>query len=211
MSPTSADDSVASLFERYRAPMRRYLYRMTRNEADAEDLVQETFLRVRRAFPGFRGEAQPSTWIYRIATNVCLDLLRRRAAGPGSTRQVMDALEPGDNGTIGVDLAEAPSLSPEALFETSEMGECVRAYVDALPDTFRAALVLHDLEGFSNPEVAGILGWSVEKAKINVHRARQRLKDVFEKECSFYRDGRGTLHWYCRKDDPPTEGDGGCS
>lgn len=130
--------------------MRRYIYHMVRSEADAEDLLQETFVRVSRALPRFRGRATYSTWIHRIATNVCLDFFRRREAG---REEVAATLE--EAGRLGYEEAgaeaEAPPLTREALFDVSEMGECVRGYVDGLPARLRAVLILRNIEGGQQP------------------------------------------------------------
>lgn len=204
-------EPIQSLFEHHHAALRRYVYRMVRNEADADELVQESFLRATRAFGRFRHEAEASTWLYRIATNVCLDFFRRRSARPGDGCQNRARPEGEQDEEMGDDLPDSAGLTPELLFEASEMGGCVREYVDGLPEAFRAALVLHDLEGLTTPEVGRILGWSVEKVKITVHRARRRLKGIFEQECRFYRDGRDALQWECKGRNPRTEGDGSSS
>jgi RNA polymerase sigma-70 factor (ECF subfamily) len=187
---------------------------LVRNRADADELVQETFLRATKSYGQLRDEAAVSTWIYRIATNTCLDFFRRRSARvgapPGDACSCAPLPRREQREDLVEDVSEGCGLTPEALFETSEMGECVREYIDALPDAFRAALVLHDLEDFTAPEVARILGWSVEKVKINIHRARRRLREIFERECSFYRDGQDTLQWYCKERDPDDHDDGSC-
>jgi RNA polymerase sigma-70 factor (ECF subfamily) len=82
---------------------------------------------------------------------------------------------------------------PDQLLDDSEMGQCVREFVDSLPPEHRAVIVLHDLEGFKNPEIAEILGYSLAATKIRVHRARQRLREVLGENCEFYRSEEDVL------------------
>jgi len=86
-SQRSESPDIAEVFREYRHPIYNYLLRMTQNQAEAEDLTQETFIRAHRSLSTFRGEASLSTWLYRIATNVSLDHFRRR-----TTRQARTAL-----------------------------------------------------------------------------------------------------------------------
>lgn len=196
----SAD--AAARLEPHGKRIERYLLHMLRNSADAEDLAQETFLRAIRALPEFRGEAELSTWLYRIATHVCIDFLRRR-----ETRNVVSLEEQPEadfEALTAPDAApDARMLTPEVLFEASEMGECVRSYIDSLPESYRAAIVLHDVEGLRNREIAEVMDWSLDKAKITLHRARRRLREYLEQDCSFYRDARDVLR--CERKEP---GDG---
>jgi len=199
-------DPVTALFERHRPRVERYLRKMVRDE-DAEDLVQETFLRASRSLGDFRCEAEPSTWLYRIATNVCLDFYRRRRAARRDAARLEEGIDPEDLAETAGEFEE-PRLTAEILAETSEMGRCVREYVDSLPESFRATLVLHDLEDLSNPEVARALGWSLEKTKVTVHRARRRLREVLETQCTFYRDERNALR--CDRRQPGEDDQGSC-
>jgi RNA polymerase sigma-70 factor (ECF subfamily) len=206
MERTGADP-VTALFERHRPRVERYLRKLVRNEADAEDLVQETFLRASRSLGDFRGEAEPTTWLYRIATNVCLDFYRRRQAARRDAVRLEEGIDPEDLAETAGEFAQ-PQLTAEMLAETSEMGRCVREYVDSLPESLRASLILHDLEGLSNPEVARALGWSLEKTKVTVHRARRRLREVLESRCTFYRDERNALR--CDRRQPGGDDRGSC-
>jgi RNA polymerase sigma-70 factor (ECF subfamily) len=140
--------------------------RMLGNRTDAEDLLQEIFLSAHRKLDGFRGEAALGTWLYRLATNHCLDYLRSRAA---RTNQLTDALddEPGlyDAGSRG--LAE----------QTVTKMDLERAMA-RLPDGCRAAFVLHDIEGLEHREVAQALGIAEGTSKSQVHKARLRLRAI---------------------------------
>jgi len=161
----------------------RYLQRMTGDLDLAEDLVQETFSRVARGLEQFRGESQLTTWLYRIATNAFLDHLRRL-----KTRAIeIPAIEVEFLPEASSDFEGRLPKLPDRLLDDSEMGRCVREFVDDLPPDHRAVIVLHDLEGFKNREIAEILGCSLAATKVRVHRARQRLRDVLGENCDFHR------------------------
>lgn len=138
--------------------------RMLGNAADAEDLLQEIFLSAHRKLDSFRGESALGTWLYRLATNQCLDYLRSRAA---RTNQVTDAMddEPGLYQPGARGLAE----------QTVTKMDLERA-VAQLPEGCRAAFVLHDVEGLEHREVAEALGIAEGTSKSQVHKARLRLR-----------------------------------
>jgi RNA polymerase sigma-70 factor (ECF subfamily) len=138
--------------------------RLLGNPADAEDLLQEIFMAAHRKLDTFRGESALGTWLYRLATNLCLDHLRSRS---GRSSQVTDSLddEPGlfDRATSG--LAE----------QTVTKMDIERALA-RLPEGCRAAFVLHDIEGLEHGEVAAILDIAEGTSKSQVHKARTKLR-----------------------------------
>lgn len=136
--------------------------RMLGNPADAEDLLQEIFLSAHRKLDGFRGESALGTWLYRLATNHCLDYLRSRAA---RMNQVTDALE-SDFGSAG----------NRGLAEQSVTKMDLERSLARLPEGCRAAFVLHDVQGLEHREVAEVLGIAEGTSKSQVHKARQRLR-----------------------------------
>lgn len=138
--------------------------RLVGNAADAEDLLQEIFLAAHRKLDTFRGESALGTWLYRLATNLCLDHLRSRS---GRSRQVTDALddEAGLLDTSSVTLAE----------QTVTRMDLERALA-RLPEGCRAAFVLHDIEGLEHREVAEVLGVAEGTSKSQVHKARLKLR-----------------------------------
>lgn len=171
-----------------------YLSRML-GENEAEDLTQEVFVKVDKALKEFRGEAQLSTWIYRIATNAALDRLRnpsfkqrvRERVLCDSSRQ--NVTEPEDK---NVWTGEQKQYLDQQLIH-QEMNSCIREYIDQLPEDYRAVLILREVEGFKNSEIAEILGVSLDTAKIRLHRARAKLKESLGRHCNFYLDERGEL------------------
>jgi RNA polymerase sigma-70 factor, ECF subfamily len=166
----------------------RYLTRLV-GETEAEDLAQETFVKVGQALEGFRGEAQLHTWVYKIATNTALDRLRSPALreknhGPAYLESVVSIEE--------IDPArKIPNVEQQAIRE--EMSSCVREVLYQLPDNYRTAIVLSELEGFKDQEIAEVLGLTLSATKIRVHRARARLKKELSNCCVFYRNEENEL------------------
>jgi RNA polymerase sigma-70 factor, ECF subfamily len=136
--------------------------RFAGNPTDGEDLLQEIFVLVFRKLGSFKGESALSTWIYRLATNHCLDHVRSRAA---RARQATDPLEESD---VTVSTTSRP-LRAERL-------DLERA-IAQLPDGYRAAFVLHDVEGFEHHEVAALLGIAEGTSKSQVHKARLKIRE----------------------------------
>lgn len=181
-----AGEPVPAGFEavhsRHRGEILRYLLRLTRDRPLAEELTQETFLRVSRSLRSFRGDSKLTTWLYRIATRVYLDHRRREAVRSADPRELPPELvaapAPGSSAFV------SPQL-PDLLFEDREMGRCIREFVDRLPPDYRAVIVLHDLQGLTNPEIAEVLGCSLDTAKIRIHRARHHLRALLSQNCEF--------------------------
>ena len=167
-----AGDAAAfdALFRRWSAPLLRYLERMVRDRAAAEELVQEVFLRVHRARDRYAPEARFSTWLYRIATNLALNELRRpRLRRPHRSTDDEDAAPLVADTPAADDVADARRRGAAAW---RELGQ--------LPEKQRAALCLSAVEGLSYAEVARALDVTEKAVKALVHRARstlaQRLK-----------------------------------
>ncbi len=138
--------------------------RMLGNPTEAEDLLQEIFLSAHRKLDGFRGESALGTWLYRLATNHCLDYLRSRAA---RTNQLTDVLD------------DEPSLyeaGSSGLAEQTVLKMDLERAMARLPEGCRAAFVLHDVQGLEHREVAEVLGIAEGTSKSQVHKARLRLR-----------------------------------
>ena len=183
----------------YRPQIRRHLLAMVRDPEAAEDLTQETYGRALAQLDSLRDPKAGLAWLYRIATNTALDRFRRKA--PSTV--------PFDDVVVGeVEAAAAQerpgiSLIEEAL-ERSEMSECIQSYLQGLADDYRVAILLHDVHGLTNPEVAALVGCSLPTAKIRVHRAHERLRDTLRGVCEFHIDDRGVL--VCGRKPPEREG-----
>ena len=153
---------------------------------EAEDLTQIVFAKAANALPQFRGDAQASTWVYRIATNVASDWLRGRAAHEA---KVTDRLpEGGETGPSGANIAlPDPQLSPEQRLVRKQMHDHIRREIGQLPEGSREVLILGQLGGLTDEEVAQTLGISLANVKVRLHRARAQLKQAIGANCDFYR------------------------
>ncbi len=169
----------------FRPRIQRYLGRLV-GESEAEDLTQEVFAKVHQALAGFRGDAKIATWLYRIATNAALDRLRGSSARRDAPLE--DTLEE-DAEAVSPWTGESPR-SPESQVAFQAMNECIREFILGLPESYRTVLVLADLEGLPDRELAEVLGVSREAAKIRLHRARERLKRELAGGCDLsWREG----------------------
>jgi RNA polymerase sigma-70 factor (ECF subfamily) len=171
--------------------LERYLQRMVGEQQLAEDLLQETLIRIARGLPGFHGRSSAKTWAFTIATRVAADHFRKVGTRAG--------IVPLENEGAVPD--EEPDVDERAVID--EMNSCVRGVIDSLPPDYRSALVLHDLQGLTAVQTAAACECSLATAKIRIHRARARLQDALQKECTFYRDRQNVLRCDRRRTEPP--------
>ena len=182
MSGTSLE--FQSVHDRFRPRVLRYLERLV-GKGEAEDLTQSVMLKVSEGLSGFRGDSRLSTWIYRIATNAAVDSLRHKTSQPPSETE----LESEEH-----DLpSDALVASVEAVAIRREMNECIREFVERLPENYKTVMVLSELEGFKNSEIAATLGISLDTVKIRLHRAREKLRESLQAGCGFYRNAGDEL------------------
>ncbi len=179
------EDNFDSLYESYRGKVYRVILRLVQNPSDAEDLTQETFLKVQRNLPHLRRPDSVPSWLYRIATNTALDFLRQRA-----NRRNNHAVQvPIEN----AEAAPSDTLSPATALDTTESVSCVREHADQLPEQYRVVLVLHDLEGLPLEQVAEVMGSSMGATKVRLHRARKRFAEICGAECEQFYNEKGIL------------------
>jgi RNA polymerase sigma-70 factor, ECF subfamily len=174
-------DAFRVLVERHSRALFRLSFRMTGNESDAEDVVQETFLRAYRQLGKFDGRANFGTWLYRIAANCALDLVRARSrrgekiwepgAAPAGARE--GAIDP-----LSTSAAKDPG--PERLAMSSQVRERVAEAMDELSPAERTAFVLRHFEGMRIEDVSRALGCQTGAAKHSVFRAVQKLRRALE-------------------------------
>jgi len=144
--------------------------RMTGNAEDAADMTQECFLKAYNSLSAFRGDSKFSVWLYRIATNVCLDFLRSR-----NRRQTLSLSAEDDEGEeVQLDVADE-SQSPELLLERGLTRDAVRRGLQSLPDDYRQILLLREIQGLSYEEIAETLSLEAGTVKSRIFRARKRL------------------------------------
>jgi RNA polymerase sigma-70 factor (ECF subfamily) len=151
----------------------RLALRLMKNEADAEEVTQETFLSAFRGIGNFDGRSDLRTWLYRIAYNAAMMRLRRPAP---ETVSVDEAADPQDGGIVPQALLEWRNL-PEEELEKAEVREELERAVRDLPEKLRAVFVLRELENVSTEDAAAALGISVDVVKTRLHRARLRLRE----------------------------------
>jgi RNA polymerase sigma-70 factor (ECF subfamily) len=143
--------------------------RMLGNRAEAEEIAQETFLRAHRALPDFRGEARLHTWLYAIASRLCLNRLA------SAERRLVR----GDDGALAAVPAGEPSAA--AAVERAELDAALREAIAALPEERRIVVILRDLEGLSYEEIAEALELEPGTVRSRLHRARLDLKAKLER------------------------------
>ena len=151
---------------------------MCKNPADAEEAAQEAFLAAWQGLAFFRGESSFSTWLYRLASNACVDVLRREgrhrsAAGPSLN----------DEETV-IDVADdAPS--PHALAERAELRQQIEEALSALPEDYRQVLILREMHQRSYDEIAEILALDLGTVKSRINRGRKRLRKILLESGNF--------------------------
>lgn len=164
----------ADLVEAYSGVIYRLALKMLRDPLDAEDILQETFVKAYRHLPDFDGRSSISTWLYRIATNESLMFLRRRRFGQVSI----------DDPSEGEELQAEPlqivdwCCIPETELMSEEARRTMQQAVDALPESLRVVFLLRDLEGLSTREVSQVLDISEVAVKTRLSRARLRLREL---------------------------------
>ena len=153
------------LYRQHATRLFNLAYRMLGNTADAEDLLQEIFLLAHRKLGSFKGQSALGTWLYRLATNLCLDHLRSKAARTAQATSSLDQDAPSGRRFEPAAPAGAPVTSLD-----------LERAIARLPEGCRAAFVLHDVEGLEHQEVAAALGIAEGTSKSQVHKARLRLR-----------------------------------
>jgi RNA polymerase sigma-70 factor (ECF subfamily) len=154
--------ALHTFYEQYRRRVFSLIARIV-GAQDAEELTQEVFLRAFRALGKFRGEAQLSTWMYRLAINAALSHATRAQA-----RRRHDL---GDEVLLALPAEEGPSTDPP-------LRDRLQVALAVLPAGYRAVLVLHDVEGLQHEEIAEILGCRVGTSKSQLHKARARMREL---------------------------------
>jgi RNA polymerase sigma-70 factor (ECF subfamily) len=165
-----------ALVNRYEGKVYRLSMRMLRNQQDAEDALQETFLQVHRGLKSFEGRSTFSTWLFRLATNVCLMKIRHQETEPQKLLPLEDYLPQHEEGQLP-HLQDWPDLPEETLLSKESREKMLEA-LEKLPPEYRAVFVLRDIEGFSSTEAGEALGISVAAVKSRLHRARLTLRGM---------------------------------
>jgi RNA polymerase sigma-70 factor, ECF subfamily len=169
-------ERFAELVARYEQRLYNFGLRMCRDNRDAEDLVQETFLSVFRYLDGFRFEAKFRNWLYRIAANTCAK--KRRKSSKSATEETLslDALRPGEEERRQREIPDWASVPLNNLLN-AELSQTLKAAIHSLPPKYRIVALLRDVEGFPTEEAAQILNLTPSNVKVRLHRARLFLRE----------------------------------
>jgi RNA polymerase sigma-70 factor (ECF subfamily) len=174
-SRTGDMDSFNQLILRWERPIYALAYRVIGQEEDARDVAQETFLRAFRALPGFKGQAKFSSWIYRIALNLCRDWMRRERRAP---------IAPTPEGVDLVELAaeQEPAESIEDLVARHDMSRVVARAMARLPDEQRMAIILKEYHGMTFQEIADLQSVPLSTVKTRLYQGLSVLRRVLQQE-----------------------------
>ncbi len=176
-------EAFEQLIEPYQKKVFNIALRMMGNQEDASDAAQEVFIKIYKSISGFREESSFNTWVYRIATNVCLDELRKRkrmnVVSTDSLIQLTD-------GEVNVQV-EDKGLSPDKILEKKELIEEVKEALNHIKHEHKQVIVLRDIQGYSYKEISSIMQCSEGTVKSRINRARNAVKDILLKKRNIYR------------------------
>ena len=167
-------DSFNQLILRWERPIYALAYRVIGREEEARDVCQDTFLRAFRALPGFKGEAQFSSWVYRIAMNLCRDWMRKQRRAP--TVQMPEGVDP-----IEMASERGPVESIETLVERRELSGVVAEAMKLLPEDQRMAIILKEYHGMTFQEIADLQGCPLSTVKTRLYQGLSVLRRNLEK------------------------------
>lgn len=170
-----ANDETAfnEVVTRYKAKVYNYIYRMTGSSEDAEDLTQEVFIRMYTSIDSFRSQSSLSTWLFRIAGNLCVDRFRRTKNRTSAFS--LDEPVLGSDSEGGREVADT-TYEPQRLLENVEMAEQIQLALAELPEKLRATLILHDIEGLPYEEIAQVVRCPLGTVKSRLFNARMQLR-----------------------------------
>jgi RNA polymerase sigma-70 factor, ECF subfamily len=172
-SQSGDTDSFNQLVLRWERPIYALAYRVIGRDEDARDVCQETFLRAFRALPGFRGQAKFSSWLYRIALNLCRDWIRRQRRTP-----VTQLPEDVDLGELAAE--RGPTESVEDLVARRQLTGVVEAVMKTLPDEQRTAIILKEYHGMTFQEIADLQGCPLSTVKTRLYQGLSVLRTRLE-------------------------------
>ncbi|MCX7804601.1 MAG: sigma-70 family RNA polymerase sigma factor [Planctomycetota bacterium] len=180
MARVAADSHSAfeTLVRRYEAPLVTFCYAFIRDRDAAEDLAQETFLRVFRNASRYRPVARFSTWLYRIAANLCINEVKK-----GRLRKTLsldEAVGPDPDGTKIIERLAASGDAPLTEAERREASALLDRAIRHLPDDQRTTLVMVEYHGMPYQEIAEIMGVTVSAIKMRIKRARENLREALK-------------------------------
>jgi len=169
--------AFAEIVELYKDKIFHLAYRMLSNRHEAEDVVQDTFLRVYKNLDRYDENQKFSTWIYRIGTNLCIDRLRKR-----KPTYSLDAEMNDQEGVDGYSILPSDDRTPESELLLSETQQLIRQAIESLPAKYKTVMVLRYLQDLSLQEISDVLDMPVTTIKTRVHRGREYLRKKLERK-----------------------------
>lgn len=167
--------AFAEIVELYKDKIFHLAYRMLNNRHEAEDVVQETFLRVFRNLDRYDENLKFSTWIYRIGTNLCIDRLRKRKPSYSLDAEIND-----QDGTDGYSMIPSDDRTPESEMLLSETQRIIHESIESLPAKYKTIMLLRYIQDLSLQEISDVLDLPVTTIKTRVHRGREFLRKKLE-------------------------------
>lgn len=168
-----------TLIEAYEKKILNYCFRMLGNSADAEDAAQEAFIKMFRFIGSFTEQSSFSTWMYKIASNVCLDWLRKNKR---KNNETISLYQDGDEGEEFALPLEDDSPSPYHKLQQNEAQRALCRALEALGEEQKKVIILRDIQGLSYEEIAQVTGMASGTVKSRINRARLALKKILEKD-----------------------------
>lgn len=168
------DNALDELIARWQRPLYSFAWRYVQNEADAQDLVAETFVRLHQQRMRLRTDTKLAAWLFTTLSNLCHNHYRWRVRHPTVS---LDASFEDSGAPVSAKLSPAEEPLPDAALEHGEACAAVRAAIDRLPHDLRTSVLLHHYEHLSYREIGVIVGCSERGVETRLYRARQRLKD----------------------------------
>ena len=176
-SQSGDSDAFAVLMDLYQKQVYNLALRTVGNPEDAADMTQEAFLRAYRAISSFRGDSKLSVWLYRLTQNVCIDFLRSRGRRPTVSLTVENEADEVQE----LDVAD-DRFDPEEQYQRKALRDAVRRGLDALPEEYRAILVLREINGLSYAEIGEQLQLEEGTVKSRLFRARKKLCEFLQRD-----------------------------
>jgi RNA polymerase sigma-70 factor (ECF subfamily) len=170
-SAVNLERTFEGLVQAHKNRIYGYICRLTNDSPDAEDMTQEVFIRAYQSMHAFRHDAAVDTWLYRIATNLVIDRVRRAKRAPQ-----LVAVAPDTDDSLGEIPASNRDSDPQATAQLGELQKQVQKAIQSLPTKLRSVVVLHDMEGLSYEEVAQTVGCPVGTVKSRLFNARLLLR-----------------------------------
>jgi RNA polymerase sigma-70 factor (ECF subfamily) len=170
-----------TLIRRYQNRVYSAAYRLLGSAEEAEEVVQDTFVKVHQNLDKFRHQASFSSWVFRITHNLCMDIMRTRQRRNAFHLISFDP-QGSEDDSRSIKLNELPDHMPNPAqqLDSEEQGQIIAASMTKLPDNQRTVLMLHDIEGFSYQEIADITGASIGTVRSRLHYGRLKLRELLD-------------------------------